>query len=287
MLWAFAGTAAQILFDSRGVTAVWLVAVRLLMTGAVLTFWLGTTGRLRLADLRRHWRALVIFGVVGVGLVQFTYYATIALSNVAMATFLQYLGPATVTLYESLQERRWPRPGVVLALVGSTVGTALLVLGRSGHISVSTAALVVGLLSAVCFAFNTLYPVKLVRSIGGWQVTAGSFMVGGIGFAFVAPLWRLPVHPLGALGVTALVVVIVLGTIVPFGIFYSSLTRVSPTEASIAATSEPIAAAVFGWLIMRDRLTGPQLLGGALILAALILISMARERSGTPVPDQA
>jgi drug/metabolite transporter (DMT)-like permease len=69
---------------------------------------------------------------------------------------------------------------------------------------------------------------------------------------------------------------IVLGTIVPFALVVTALRHVLATRAGIAAMLEPPAAAAVAFLWLGESLGLFQLLGGAVVLAAIALAQSSR-----------
>jgi drug/metabolite transporter (DMT)-like permease len=64
---------------------------------------------------------------------------------------------------------------------------------------------------------------------------------------------------------------VILGTVVPFGLFVRALTHVSAVTAQIVSTLEPVVAAGAAFLVLGERLEALQLFGGGLVLVAVLL----------------
>ncbi len=277
-LWGLSGAVAQILFQHFAFSPLLLVVVRL--WGAALILLLVLAARDR-RQLRVSWRdlgRLAIFGAFGFLLVQFSYFAAIASVGVAMATFLQYLGPPLIAAYVVLTEHRLPARAESLALSLALLGTLLLVLGHGG-LHLEALGVVFGILSALSLAFYTVYPRDLVQRHGPLVTTAYGFLFGAIAATLPWPLW---VHGVGRLNSeSALLVafVVVFGTLVPFALYVMALTRLRPTTVGIAATAEPLSAAISAFLILGQVLTWLQYLGGALIVAAMLTLARQTGRS--------
>ena len=126
-LWGFSGTCGQFLMQTKGVTSNWLVPIRLLLAGALLLFicWL-KDGR----GIFRIWiqdaASILIFGILGMSMCQYTYFTAIGASNAGTATVLQYIGPVLILIYLSLRNRKPPRPVELLAIILAVAGTFLL-----------------------------------------------------------------------------------------------------------------------------------------------------------------
>jgi drug/metabolite transporter (DMT)-like permease len=289
VLWGLSGTAAQALFRHHAVDPGWLVSVRLAAAGLLMLAtlaaqkgWAAFT--LAWSSVRRA-AALALFGVAGMLVVQYAYLLAIAASNAATATLLQYLAPAMVVLWTALLGRRWP-PWVHLGAVALTLaGTYLLATaGPGSSLHLAPAALIWGLLSAVALAFYSLFPGRLLSTLGAPLTVAWGFLWGAAVMAAVNPPWRVPAHL--SLGDWLLVAfVVVFGTLVAFTLYLNGLRALSPVLASLLGTAEPLAAAVAGVVWLHVRLNGWQWAGGAAIAAGVLLL--ARRRRPDPSPPTA
>ena len=284
-LWGLSGTAAQQLMQGYGVTPHWLVTTRMLVAGLLLLI----TSRLQgTPDLLGPWREsrsrrqLAVFALGGLVGVQYSYMASIALGNAATATFLQYLGPAFVTVYEVVRWRRRPQPREGVALLLALGGTLLLATGGSLHrLVVPAGAVAWGLISALTLAFYTLSGAGLLRRWPPALVIGWAMLVGGAAMALVAPPWRPGPQPVawdaGAAGLWLFVVVG--GTLLAFTLYLASLRYLRPSQTSLLACMEPLAAAASAALWLGVPFTGPMAVGGAAVLAAVLMLS-ARESRG-------
>lgn len=286
VLWGLSGTAAQALFQRHAVDPGWLVSIRMSVSGLLMLLALAVRRGLPavLAPLRsvRSAMSLVIFGVVGLVVVQYSYLVTIEASNAATATLLQYLAPAMVVLWTSLAGRRLPPRLHAVALGLTLVGTFLLVTaGPTLHLQLSPRAVWWGLLSAAALAFYTLYPGPLLRALGAPLVVGWGLVLGGAAVAPFAPPWAVPAHLSG--GDLALVgFVVVLGTLIAFTLYLYGLTRLTPVLASLLATAEPLAAAVAGVLWLHVHLDAWQWVGGGAIAGGVLLLARTPRRHSSP-----
>ncbi len=275
--WAAGGLTAKWLFLTTGaqVDPATLSAARALLSTVMLLVFLGLFRRRDLKVRLRDLPFLALFGVAGLALVHFTYFATIQLTNVPTAILLEYLAPVLV-LGVSVgflgEKMTWALPVGVLA---SVTGCALMVgaIGGGG-LKVSAPGIAWGLASAVFFALYTVLGKYAAPRFSPWTL-----LTYGLGFATLfwllylggpAPIVRVLVdgRTFGAVAVMALV-----STIVPFGAFLSALHHIDATKASITATLEPVLAGIATYLIpiFYAPLTPLQLLGGALVIAAVVV----------------
>jgi drug/metabolite transporter (DMT)-like permease len=284
VLWGLSGTAAQVLFQHHGIQPQWLVTMRMLGSAAIL---LVVT---RPAWPRGHVLPLVVFGVLGLAAVQYTYFAAISLMGVALATFMQYLSLPMIALWEGILGAETLGRRAVAAVALAMLGTSLLLVASphgSAGLRVSAAGLLFGLLSAVTAAFYTLYSVRIVRAIGPWRSNAWGFLAGGLAMSVVAPPWSVHATGPGTELVGLVAFVVVLGTLLPFALFLFSLTRISATEAGTAVTIEPVSAALASALLLSAALVPLQYAGGAAIIGAVLLIRAAGGRAARAVTEAA
>src|SRR5437763_8272547 len=114
---------------------------------------MGCGGLLLLVAFRPAWphghgRLLIAVSVVGIAAAQYTWFAAIAKSNVALATFVQYSAVAMTASWQVLRRQVRPAAGVPGGLHAS----------RADQAGVRLAVL-----SAVAYFFYLLGSARLVR----------------------------------------------------------------------------------------------------------------------------
>ena len=102
LLWGVSGTVAQFLFQEKGITSQWLVVVRMIVAGNLL---LAFGGIRKDKNILLIWKnkkdvvGLIIFALLGMLGVQYSFFASIQYGNAATATILQYLAPVIIMIY--------------------------------------------------------------------------------------------------------------------------------------------------------------------------------------------
>ena len=115
------------------------------------------------------------------------------------------------------------------------------------------------------------------------------FVFASLFWIAVQPLWTFPVDELvedvsllgnlDSLELPAWLLagwMVVLGTIAPFGLVVAALRHISATRVGIVAMLEPVAAAIVAWAWLGESLAVVQLVGGAIVLAGIVLAQTAR-----------
>jgi drug/metabolite transporter (DMT)-like permease len=62
----------------------------------------------------------------------------------------------------------------------------------------------------------------------------------------------------------------------PMVLFMAGLARVGPSTASIASTVEPPVTVALAWIVFGETLGPLQLVGGAFVLSAVVLLQLRR-----------
>jgi drug/metabolite transporter (DMT)-like permease len=273
-LFGVGGTFAQFLFQQRGVDVGWLVTMRLLFGGgALLLISALRQGRQVLAVWRGDALPLVLFGLIGMMPVQYTYMAAISASNTATATVLQFTAPAMVALWLAATGGKRPGRAGIGAVALAMLGTFLLTThGRFGALSISLAALVWGLASAAAAAFNSLQPVGLLRRHGPAVVAGWSMLIGGVALSVLHAPWNVQGTWDGrACGFLAFV--LILGTLLAFYLFNTALHMIGAQKTILLTCAEPLSAAVLSvwWLGVSWGVM--DWLGTACILLTIVLLA--------------
>jgi drug/metabolite transporter (DMT)-like permease len=276
--WGLSGTAAQALFQIYGFPAATLVTIRMLIAGAIL---LGII-RPSLPRAREDLGLLFLIAVFGIAASQLSYLFAIQYSNSPTGTLLQFLFLPIVASYEALRgflkwSARW-----TIALALAATGTVLLIgvfssTGRM-HVLITPIGLIAGLVSAVTGAYYSLASRDIVRKRGSWWVVTWGFVIGGLVSSpfgiYSVQGYVYPASVTGEIGVVFLILfVVVFGTIFAFGLYLAGLQKLSATETGIAASFEPITAALAAYFFLGTQLGFVQYVGGGLIIVAVILIA--------------
>ncbi len=114
------------LFQQFTIDINWLVTTRLLIAGVLLLtvhFFVKDHSQIwGVWKNRRRAFQLIVFGLVGMLSVQYTYMASIKTGNAAVATLLQYLAPIMIIIYLILRKHmvltRKDLSAIILALAG-------------------------------------------------------------------------------------------------------------------------------------------------------------------------
>lgn len=157
IFWGGAGTLTQYLFQQKGFSIEWLVDVRLLLAGFLLLLFNYRKEHERIWSIWKNKYdvfSIVLFSIVGMLAVQYTYFAAIKHGNAATATVLQYLSPVIIIVFVVCRNRMFPKWNEGISVLLAVMGTILLVThGQFTQLSVTGQALFWGIASAFALAF--------------------------------------------------------------------------------------------------------------------------------------
>ncbi|MEY8338101.1 DMT family transporter [Lachnospiraceae bacterium 62-35] len=279
--WGFSGCCGQFLFEHKGGTAEWLVALRLVFAGLILT----SIGFLR--DGKRNMRVfknrgdtgrLLVFSFAGIALSQYTYFAAIQHSNAGTATVLQYLFPIFILAVLCIQEMRKPGRLEVFAIFLSLTGTFLL--GTHGDFTslhMTPQALGYGLAAAAAAVLYNMLPGNMIQKYGLFQIVGFGMLFSGLVFLGVIRPWRYEVIWDMETAAT-LFGVIVIGTALGFGLYLRGVSLVGPLTGSLLASVEPVVAVILSAFWLHTSFIAIDLAGFAMILCTVMLLSLRPAR---------
>ena len=272
-LFGIGGTFAQFLFTQRGVSMDWLVTMRLLVSGFLLLAFTCARDGQKVLAVWRDWPSLIVFGLVGMLGVQYTYMAAIEASNTATATVLQYTAPAMVAVWLTARRRALPDLRELAAIVLALAGTFFLVThGDAGKLNISLAALIWGIASAFTAAFNAIQPGALLKKHGAALTTAWGMLIGGAALSFRHPPWAVEgVWDLKAIVFVAFI--LLFGTLLAFYLSLKALQMIGSQKSSLLTCAEPLSAAVLAVWWLGVSFGAMDWLGTVLILATIVLLS--------------
>ena len=274
-LWAISGISGEILFKQFNFSSDWLVSTRTLVSGILLfmiVIFIEKKSILR--PLKNKWDSMgiILFGVAGMYLVQYTYFKTIELSNVSFATILQFTAPFFIFIYESIKNRKLPSVLTITLLFMTILGVVFIATkGNFSNLSVSLEALLFGLVSAIMIAFYSTYPKKLLKKYGSITVVGWGMIIGSVISNIIHPIWEIQ-GDINTKSIIQVITVVILGTSIAYLIYIASLNYISSSLAGILTTFEPVLAAVLSVVIFGLKFSIIELIGFVLVFVSIFIL---------------
>ncbi len=276
--WGFSGTCAQLLFSrpEYGVTPQWVVCVRSVLAAAFFLCVALVRDRHRLFAVLRSPKAvgsMFVFGVFGIMLCQVCYLFAIQASNAGTATVLQSLNLLIILVVVCARLRRRPTVkecvGVALALVGTYLVSTH---GSPTGLAISSQALGWGLATAVAAALYTLLPGRLLYEHGSIVTTGMAMATAGLVSCLAFRPWEIEVH-LDLEGYAVVAAIVVVGTIVSFLCFLNGVKLVGSMLAGLLGCAEPVTACVLSAVWLGTVFMPVDVVGIAMIIVMMVLMS--------------
>lgn len=281
-LWGVSGTSVQFIGNYRHMNLEWLITMRLTTAGLLTVLYVWFRQGHSIFDVFRNWRdtvSLVIFGVFGMALCQYTYFRSIVIAGAGIATVLQYLAPSMIIIYLLLRYGKRPTRGELISVILALAGTICLMGNDSFSVeSFRSDVLFWGLLSAVGVAVYSVSPVRLLATYGTVPMVGWGMLISGI----VAGLLFQQPHSYAEWDVWTMIGcfnVVFLGTIVSFNAYLEGVKRIGAVSGSILSSVEPISAAFFGWALLDNQFSLLGIIGMAMIIGTVIITSLEKRNS--------
>lgn len=280
--WGISGISVQILFTRTDVSTGQIIAIRLLSSGILLLLYCAAKYRTGIFDVWKSPRDaadILLFSLIGAFAVQYTFFAAIKASDSATASVLQYTYPVLVMLWGSFSAKKAPDKIQVFSVLLAVSGTFLITTGgKFSSLAISEEAAVWGLTSSVCIAFYTIHSKRIIGKFGTWRCQCWGLLLGGIFTLALVPSSReLP--DLDGVSVLLTAVIVILGTLIPFGMYLAGVQKIGGIKAGALASIETFTVTVISVAFFNKKITLSIMLGMLCIIATVILPAIVNRRS--------
>ncbi len=256
-----------------------VIALRMGMAApafAIIACWQAQRGA---ALSRRDWGTITLLGFLGYYLSSLLDFWGLQYVSAALERLILFLTPTLVLLISaaalkrSITRRQW------LAMIVSYIGIALVFVENlrwGGGDVFFGSALVFG--AALSYSLYLIVSGEIVQRIGSTRLVAYVMCVACVlslaHYALVHPLGDLLTHNRSVLGLSAINAVFC--TILPVFLTMYAIARIGAPSASQLSVLGPISLLFLGAAILGEPITGLQLLGTAVVLIGVMLVSTSR-----------
>ena len=238
----------------------------------------------RLRQVSTHTRTVLLYGVFAISGVQLCFFNAVQHLSVGVALLLEYLALIIVIGWVWMTKGARPSVQTLLGAAVALIGAAV-VIDVFGSAEISAVGVAWGLAAAACLAVyfviseradGDLHPVVLAAS----GLTVSAVVIGALGLVGVLPLHFSASNAVVAdhsvnvwLPVVALVLV---STVIAYLTGIAAITLLGPTIGSLVALTEVLCAVVAAWILVGESVTALQAVGGAAIIAGLVLARLGQ-----------
>jgi drug/metabolite transporter (DMT)-like permease len=256
---------------------------RFLVSGAILYTWTRLRGASRATP--REWRDASISGI----LMLCAGNGAVAWAEEHVPSGLAALIVAVVPLWMVLLD--WWRPrgtrpsmltiaGVVVGLAGLFVLIGPTNLNTAEHVDLTPSIVLVG--GSLAWAAGSVYSRYSTQPASSALATGMQMLAGGgvlvLTGALTGELSGFSVVDVSRVSLIGWLYLVTFGSLVGFTAYIYLLKAVSPAKASTYAYVNPVVAVMLGWLIAHEPINRSMILGAAIILGAVAMISISNSR---------
>lgn len=229
--------------------------------------------------------SILAYGLLAVAGAQFCYFQAVTRIPAAVALLLEYMGVVLVVLVLWARTGKAPAPVTLAGMALAVAGLGLVLDLRSTGLDLI--GVLWGLAAAVGLATYFLVASSVNKDIPAVAVAGLGMLIAGVvlvvaGAAGLLSLTRSTApSAIGGLEVPWWVGLALLGLVsagVAYGTGVMATRRLGATVASFVGLTEVLFTALFGWLLLGQHLGPVQLLGGAVVLAGIVLVRVQEAR---------
>ena len=168
------------------------------------------------------------------------------------------------------------RPLAIVAGLLGLVGVACLVLSPDSQLDpIGVAA---ALLGALSMATGTVMSRKWAYPVPPLVFTCWQLLAGGLLLWPMAILMEPPLPPLSGANIIGFLFLGLIGGALAYFLFFRGIATIGPARVAPLGFLSPMTAVVLGLLITHETLSGPQIIGMALILGSVWLGQYAQSQ---------
>jgi DME family drug/metabolite transporter len=206
---------------------------------------------------------------------QLLYFLAVRDVGVAVGTLIALgLAPVAITAAETMATRARPAPRTLSVLLLALIGLVLVTAVSSSSHQVAprpVLGIIEAVLSGLMYAASTTWGAPLSTRLEPLAITFSSSLVGVVVLLPVVAFtgWHAPVTAPGIAGTLWLALVT---TVIAYWLFYTGLRSTPGSVAMILTLLEPVIAVFLAAALLHEPLTVANLVGGALLLAAVVAL---------------
>lgn len=222
---------------------------------------------------------LVLMGALGYVGQSFCYFTGLTLASAGLVALLLYLYPAIVTVISVIFLKERVSKLKITALVLALAGTVLTIGPAGGG---QPLGIILSLGAAFIYSIYILVGSKIVKQGTAIQSSTVIIISAAVVYGVLISV-QGPAFPVTLLGWISVIALALISTVLAVVTFLAGLERVGPTNAATLSTIEPVVTVVLASLILGETITPLRILGGMMILLAVIFLT----RGELPAQDSA
>ncbi len=225
---------------------------------------------------------LQLAGMGGLGYVgqSFCFMSAIQYASTGLVSLLLYLYPVIVTLLTVIFHKVKLTPRTIAALLLATLGAALTANPEGGKLT----GVALAISAALIYSVYILVGTGVMKKVTAIQSSAVIFASAALVFGALT-LARGAHWPASANGWLAVSAIAVVATLLPVATFLAGLKIIGATDSSLLSTLEPVVTVILAALVLGEAVKPFMLVGGVLILAAVVLTVRRENKTNLPISE--
>lgn len=263
-------------FNNNGLFSMEVSGIRSFGAGLIITvvlfFWKRELLKIKPRDI---WIFLGS-GLLSVLCFNYCYFRTISLTSMTIAAVLLYTSPIIVMVLAILIFKESLTLAKILALCISFAGCVLVSGVIGGQTILTTEGLLMGLGSGLAYALYTIFSrFGLERGYHPLTIVAYTFIIAGLGILPICDTGKI-IRVIGSDYKMLLMAATfaVISTVLPYFLYTIALSHTESGKAAIMASTEPVAAAIFGVLLYHEKMTANVLAGIICVLISVLILNI-------------
>lgn len=294
MLFGLNASTSKVVMAS-GITPEQIVIFRSFATALGAAIALVLTNRTAFKVQKHEWRGLIVFGIFGVALMQWSYSNAVKNLPIGIALLIEYTAIVIVPLVSLWLFKAKVLPRLWFAIVMVLGG--LVVVSRIWDGGLNPVGLMFAVMAALFLSFYFLMGEHLLKSRDTLSTLFYAMTISGVFWLLVTPWWNFKpgilmeqVSLTGNLSEVELPLWVTLAWIGVFGSFlpmlfsFLALAHLSATSVGVISTGETVMAFFFAWAWLNEKIEGIQALGGILVIAGIVLAQTSRVKQNDKEP---
>ena len=286
ILFGLNASTSKVIMQS-GITAEQIVIFRSLATALLAGIALALTNPKGFRVQKSEWKNLILFGIIGVALMQWAYSNAVANLPIGIALLIEYTAIVIVPLASLwlFKERVLPRlwVAIILVLIG------LVVVSKIWDGGLNPIGLLFAVAAALFLSFYFLMGEHTLKKRDTLSTLFYSMSISAVFWLIVSPWWQFDTSRItseisltGNLADTSyplwvlLIWLGVMGAFVPMLFSYLAMANLGATSVGVISTAETVFAFIFAWAWLNEKIDGLQAVGGLLVITGIVLAQTSR-----------
>jgi drug/metabolite transporter (DMT)-like permease len=224
---------------------------------------------------RKEIISFLLLGAFGYAGQAFCYFMALNYASASVVALLIYTYPALVMIGSAIFLKERITTQKIVSLVLAFVG-AFIIIGA--EFEASPPGIILAISSAVFYSIYILINSRIIKA--GMGIQSSAFTMLGVVFVYgIMNLFAGFTPPKETVGYIAILLIAMISTVLAFWSFLTGLEKTGASTTALVSTLEPVVIILSSVIFLSEKLTINIILGGILILTALIITTLSAKET--------